>query len=239
MFLSKRPRHAGPAAKALANAGQLGNLGWMANTQREVVQQELEQRLRSACDARDYAAAATAVLEEIGPKILAFLLHRLGNPSDAGEAFCMFSEDLWRGLPSFEWRCTLRGWCFALARHAADRLRSQAWNGARRLPLSHAPLSRLAASVRDQTLPYLRSDVKGRMRQLFEQLPVDDQALLQLRLDQALSFRDVALALEFTGRIPSDAELDRAAAKLRQRYKTVKQRLRQFADASDVLEEES
>jgi RNA polymerase sigma-70 factor, ECF subfamily len=201
----------------------------VANTQRDLIQRQLEQRVHAACGARDYAAAATSVLEEIGPKVLAFLLHRLGNPADAGEAFSMFSEDLWRGLPGFEWRCTLRGWSFAIARHAADRLRAQAWNGPRRMPLSEAPLSRLAAQVRERTLPHLRTEIKGRMQQLFRQLPADDQALLQLRLDQGLSFRDIALALDFTGSVPADAELERSAAKLRQRYQSVKKRLRQLA----------
>jgi RNA polymerase sigma-70 factor (ECF subfamily) len=205
------------------------------NTQRDLMQQALEQRLRAACASGEHAAAATLVLEEIGPKILAFLLHRLGDPAAAGEAFGMFSEDLWRGLPGFEWRCTMRGWSFALARHAADRLRAQAWHGARRAPLSHAPLSQLAAAVRDRTLPYLRSEVKDRMQQLFTQLPPDDQALLQLRVDQRMSFRDLALALEFTGRVPSDEELERSAAKLRKRYQAVKQRLRQLARASGML----
>jgi RNA polymerase sigma-70 factor (ECF subfamily) len=208
------------------------------NTQRDLMQQALEERLRAACENGDHAAAATLVLEEIGPKILAFLLHRLGDPAAAGEAFCMFSEDLWRGLPGFEWRCTMRGWSFALARHAADRLHAQVWHGPRRVPLSRAPLSQLAAAVRDRTLPYLRSEVKSRMQQLFAQLPPDDQALLQLRVDQGMGFRDLALALEFTGRVPCDEELERSAAKLRKRYQSVKQRLRQLAEASDLIEDD-
>lgn len=223
--------------KALPTPIGSGTLAGVPNTQRDLMQQALEERLRAACEAGDHASAATLVLEEIGPKILAFLLHRLGDPTDAGEAFCMFSEDLWRGLPGFEWRCTIRGWSFALARHAADRLRAQPWHGARRVPLSDAPLSQLAGAVRDRTLPYLRTEVKGRMQQLFTQLPADDQALLQLRIDQGLGFRDLALALEFTGRVPSDEELERSAAKLRKRYQALKQRLHQLARAAGVLSE--
>ena len=98
----------------------------MATSQRDLLQQQLERRVRAAWEARNYHAGATALLEEIGPKVLAFLLGRLKNPADTAEAFSMFSEDLWRGLPNFDWRCTVRGWSFVLARNAADRQGSPA-----------------------------------------------------------------------------------------------------------------
>jgi RNA polymerase sigma-70 factor (ECF subfamily) len=206
----------------------------MANTARDVQQQQLEQQVQSACEARDFHAAATLLLEQIGPKVLAFLLQRLGNHADAGEAFSMFSEDLWRGLPNFEWRCTVRGWSFALARHAGDRLRAQPWRGKRKRPLSDAPLSKLVDSVREQTLPHLRTEAKDRLQELFASLSADERALLQLRIDQRLSWRDLALALDYAGSVPTDAELDRSAAKLRQRYQVIKRRLRQLAGASEL-----
>jgi RNA polymerase sigma-70 factor (ECF subfamily) len=211
----------------------------MPNTERDLMQQRLEAQVRAACDGRDYQAAVTALLEQIGPKVLAFLLQRSGNAADASETFSMFSEDLWRGLPGFEWRCTVRGWSFALARHAADRQRKQGWERRCKLPLSEAPLSNLVAAVRERTLPYLRSEVKGGMQQLFKQLSADDQALLQLRIDQRLGWRELALALDYAGSVPSDEELQRSAAKLRKRYQSLKQRLRQLAEESGIIGEES
>jgi RNA polymerase sigma-70 factor (ECF subfamily) len=207
----------------------------MATSQRDLLQQQLERRVRAAWEARNYHAGATTLLEEIGPKVLAFLLGRLKNPADTAEAFSMFSEDLWRGLPNFDWRCTVRGWSFLLARTAADRLRAQGWRRKPKVPLSQAPLSSLVAEVREQTLPHLRTEAKGQMRLLFEELCEDDQALLQLRLDQALSWRDVALVLEFDGKVPSELELERSVLRLQQRYQKIKRRLRQLAEATGLV----
>jgi RNA polymerase sigma-70 factor (ECF subfamily) len=208
----------------------------MANTERDLAQQALEREVRSACDAQQHAAAATLLIEVVGPKVLAFLLHRLGNTSDASEVFSMFSEDLWRSLAKFEWRCTVRGYCFALARSAAVRFRLQANERAeRRLPLADARLSSLVDEVRERTLPFLRSEAKSQMHALFQQLSEDDRALLQLRIDQGLSFRDLALALEFGGEPASDEQLARAATRLRKRFQLLRERLRRLAREAGLV----
>lgn len=207
----------------------------MAISPRNLLQQQLEQRVRVAWEARDYRAGATALLEEIGPQVLAFLLARLKNSADAAEAFSMFHEDLWRGLPKFDWRCTVRGWSFLLARNAADRLRAQGWHRKPKVPLSQASLSSLRAKEREQTLPYLRTESKRRLRRLFEHLSADDQALLQLRLDQELSWRDLALVLEFDGKVPSERDIERSVLRLQQRFQKIKRRLRALAEATGWL----
>jgi RNA polymerase sigma-70 factor, ECF subfamily len=212
----------------------------MANTERDQAQALLEQQVREACQRTDYAAAATLLLEAIGPKVLAFLVQRLGNESDASEVFSMFSEDLWRGLPGFEWRCTVRGWSFALARFASVRYRKQAGERrGRKLALSEASLSNLVESVRERTLAHLRTEVKTQMQELFKQLPEDDRALLSLRIDQKLGFRELALALEYAGELPSEASLTRSAARLRKRFQLVKERLRRMAEEAGLLNEPS
>lgn len=210
----------------------------MNHGERDLSQDVLEQRVRQCCEHGDYAAAVTLLLETVGPKVLAFLVQRLGNTSDASEVFSMFSEDVWRGLPGFEWRCTVRGWSFAIARAAACRYRMQAeQQHKRRLPLSEAPLSALVESVRERTLAFLRTEVKTQMQQLFTQLPEDDRALLQLRIDQQLSWRDLALVLDYAGEVPSDEALTRSAAKLRKRFQSVKERLRRMAEEAGLLAE--
>lgn len=197
-------------------------------------QHELEQTVRAACERSDYQGAATLLLETIGPKVFAFVLQRLRDPVEAAEAFSMFSEDLWRGLPGFGWRCSVRGWSFAVARHAADRRgRQLAQRRRRNLPISQSPLSDLVAEVRERTLLHLRTEAKSRMQQLFERLPPDDRALLELRLDQKLSFRELALALEYAGEMPSDAELTRSAAKHRKRFQMIKEQLRELVAGTE------
>jgi RNA polymerase sigma factor (sigma-70 family) len=210
----------------------------MTNSEREKAQAALEAQVREASERRDYARAITILLEEIGPKVLAFLVQRLGNVGDASEVFSMFSEDLWRALPDFEWRCTVRGYSFALARSAAIRYRKQASERpGRKLPLSEVALSQLVESVRERTLSHLRSEVKAQMQELFKQLSEDDRALLSLRIDQNLGFRELAIAIEYAGVAPAEAELTRATARMRKRFQLLKDRLRRMADAAGLLGE--
>lgn len=210
----------------------------MVDEAQEATQRQLEQTVRAACERSDYQGAATLLLESIGPKVFAFVLQRLRDPVEAAEAFSMFSEDLWRGLPQFGWRCSVRGWSFAVARHAADRRgRQLAQRRRRNLALSESPLAGLVAEVRERTLLHLRTEVKSQMKQLFERLPPDDRALLELRLDQRLSFRELALTLDYAGEMPSDAELTRSAAKLRKRFQMVKEQLRELVASRDLPRE--
>src|SRR5690349_10884071 len=82
---------------------------------------EIERRIRSAWDAKDFDTAATLTVEAYTDEILTFLGARLRSSSDAQEAFSMFAEDLWVGLPNFGWRCAMRTWVHALARNAGNR----------------------------------------------------------------------------------------------------------------------
>lgn len=212
----------------------------MDGGERDRLQAALEQNVRTACERGDYESGITLVLQELGPKLLAFLLQRLGNASDASEVFSMFSEDLWRSLPNFEWRCTIRGYSFALARNAAIRYRKQACERpGRKVPLSEASLSQLVDRVRERTLSYLRSEVKTHMQELFKQLPEDDRALLSLRVDQNLGFRELAIALEYGGEHPGEDELTRAAARMRKRFQLVRERLRRLAGEAGLVDDRS
>lgn len=212
----------------------------MDNHERVAAQAALERQVREACERGDYPKGITLLLQEVGPKVLAFLVQRLGNVADASEVFSMFSEDLWRALPSFEWRCTVRGYSFALARNAAIRYRKQASERpGRKLSPSEASLSQLVERVREKTLSYLRSEVKTQMQELFKQLPEDDRALLSLRVDQDLGFRELAVAIEFGGELPSEEELTRASARMRKRFQLLKERLKRMAAEAGLFEEPS
>jgi RNA polymerase sigma-70 factor (ECF subfamily) len=171
-----------------------------------------------------------AVLREYGSEIFGWILTTLRSEAEATDAFSLFSEDLWRSLERHQGRCSMRTWCYMIARHAIARTIEQRGRGGA-VPLSEAPDSRLAAPDRDSTLGYLRTGVKQGVRALREQLDPDDQALLVLRVDKDLGWRDIALVLlgEEASTAASDAELARHAAMLRKRFERVKQRLRQLA----------
>ena len=87
-----------------------------------------ESAIRGAFSEGNLELAASETFEIYGDEILGFLIVRLRNVSDAQEAFSMFAEDLWKGMPVFELRCSARGYLYTLARNAANRYASAAHN---------------------------------------------------------------------------------------------------------------
>ncbi|MGH2901267.1 MAG: RNA polymerase sigma factor, partial [Solirubrobacteraceae bacterium] len=77
-------------------------------------------RLRTAGQLKD---VATLAIEGYGPEVLSFLEMMLRDHADASDAFAQACEDLWKGLPRFEGRSSMKTWFYTLARHAASRLR--------------------------------------------------------------------------------------------------------------------
>jgi RNA polymerase sigma-70 factor, ECF subfamily len=190
--------------------------------------------LKALVEAGDLEGATTLFMERYGGDILAFLVVRLRDQSEASDVFSQFTEDFWRGLPGFRWRSTLRSWGYTLARNAANRFRSSQ----RRREAHHAhPLHtpECAQERRSSTAPYLLTEVKKRMRALRLQLPVEDQTLLVLRIDKGLSWNELAVIFSGEGDAMEEADLLRWAARLRQRFATVKRRLRALAEREGLV----
>ncbi|HEX7479322.1 MAG TPA: sigma-70 family RNA polymerase sigma factor [Polyangiales bacterium] len=198
---------------------------------------ELDAQIRHACESADYALAATCFIEHHGGEILAFLGSRLRSRSSADEVFAVFAEKLWVGLPSFEWRASVRSWAYRLARNAAnDYLAAAQHKPGRHVALTDNPaLSCLVDRVRTTTAVYRQTPVKDRMRELRETLPADDQMLLILRVDQGMDFRELAVAMAQGDAVLSDVEVDREAARLRKRFERVKERLRDLARQAGLI----
>jgi RNA polymerase sigma-70 factor (ECF subfamily) len=183
-----------------------------------------------------HEATVEQVLGDHGAEIFGWLLATLPSETEAADAFSLFSEDLWKSLARHAGRCSMRTWCYMLARHAVSRVLEARRTG-RAMPLCEAPISGVVAQVRDATLSYLRTDVKQRVRSLREQLDPDDQLLLVLRVDKDLGWRDIAIAM--VGIDAGEPELARHAARLRKRFERVKAQLRQLAGRCDELDQRS
>jgi RNA polymerase sigma-70 factor, ECF subfamily len=166
-----------------------------------------------------------SALSAHGPEIYGWLLASLANPTEANDAYSLFGEDLWRSLPRYRGQCSIRTWCYMLARAAVVRVIEL--RGRRSAPLSEASESCLVAQPREPTLPHLCTDVKQGVRALRTQLEPDDQTLLVLRVDKNLSWHDIAIVMR--GADASDADHARFAAALRKRFERVKARLRELA----------
>jgi len=194
-----------------------------------------EKDLRGAWDAGDFHAVARLTFERYGPEILGILAAHLRSTSDAGEVFSLWVEDLLRGLPGFQWRCSLRAWAHRIARNAAVRW---ATAGARRpernVPIESSSVLDVADQVRSSTLVYLRTEVKSEVRRLREELPEIDQMLIILRVDKGMEWPEVAAALADED-LASD-DLKRESARLRKRFQLATEKLRELARERGLLD---
>jgi RNA polymerase sigma-70 factor (ECF subfamily) len=194
-----------------------------------------EHELRDAWETGDFHGVAKLALERYGPEILGILAARLHSTSDAADVFSVFAEDLWRGIPRFQWRCSLRAWAHRIARNAATR-----WGTAgirrpeRNLPLDQTSVQEVADQVRTSTLVYLRTDVKSEVRRLREELSELDQTLIILRIDKQMEWHEIAAAVADDDL--ADEELRREAARLRKRFQHATDKLRELARERGMLD---
>jgi RNA polymerase sigma-70 factor (ECF subfamily) len=201
-----------------------------------IERETIEREIRDLCEAGDQDRAATLLLKTYGRELFRFLLSRLRDEQLTGEAFSEFTEDLWKGLASFRWQCSARVWSYTLARHAASRHIAVARRRrARESPLSRAgPLSEIAQKVRTQTLAAMRTEMKSRVAELREKLPLDDQTLIILRISRKLDWKEIAQVMLDEKGEPTDRALDKEAARLRQRFQAIKEKLRKMAAEAGI-----
>ena len=180
--------------------------------------------MRQACAEGDTEAATTIALEAYGSEVLGFLIGTAGDEATALDAFSGFSISVWRGLPGFRWECSLRTWCYVLARRAVGHAKRPQRDA---VPLDSAVVAGLVDTITTATMPYIRAQQREGLVALRDELPEDDRMLLTLRVDRELGWHDVARVFCET---PQDEEaLARTSASLRKRFERTKKRLRELA----------
>jgi RNA polymerase sigma-70 factor (ECF subfamily) len=184
----------------------------------------IELRIRAACDAKQYADAATLALKTYGDELMSYLVAILRNAVDADDVFSSASESLWQSLPSFRWDSSLRTYAYAIARHAAFKHLRDPRRRRESTPLSNASVEAVVAEVRSRTATFLRTESRDKIAALRAQLAPDDQTLLILRVNRKLAWRDIA-AIMNDDELDDDA-LGRRAAALRKRFERLKVELR-------------
>ena len=193
---------------------------------------EIESAIRRLCEAGEYDRAATRAIEAHGTELWRFIAGRIRNEADARDVFSIFCEDLWRGLPGFAWRCSLRGWAYTIARHSELRYAASAFCRRDRIvPLSDG---HVLPGPGSSTPAYQRTDVKNRFREIRSRLEEEDQLILILRVDRNLGWRDIVHILAGPDAAPT-TDLERREARLRKRFQLIKERLRQWAIEDGLL----
>jgi len=176
---------------------------------------DTEARIRALLAAGDARGAATEAMRGLGPRIFGYLRSVLRDDTDAGDAFSLFGENLWRGIETYRGEASFRTWAYRIAWNAALAVRDEAWRRhGRRLETGEA--SRLAEEIRTTAARVERQ--KTALDELRETLTPEEQTLLVLRIDQELAWDEIAVVL---GKDGSPVE----SVTLRKRFERLKERL--------------
>lgn len=198
----------------------------------------IEERCRDAWSAGDYTTAATTFIEHYWEEIYAFLLARFSNDDDAKEVMSEFAENFWQGIPNFRWQSSLRSWAYTLAKNAFSRyLKEPRRRRERSVPPSQQnKYFATVAEKRTATKKYLRTEMKSRIRRLRDELSVEEQMILVLRVDRQFSWRELAMIISGEGENMDESEIDQWSARLRQRFRKIKERLKELARKEGLLD---
>ncbi|MET0404142.1 MAG: sigma-70 family RNA polymerase sigma factor [Cystobacter sp.] len=205
------------------------------STKMTMARERLEQDLREDCRRGDMGQAVERALQGYGLEIMRLIAAVMHDSEQAREGFSLFSENLVKGLPGFRWESSFRTWAYRLARNACYQLMHAA--STRELPVSASHLPEPPVDVRSETRPWQRTSVKERFRALRESLAPEERMLLMFRVEQRLSWSEVARVMWERDEPPTEAALRHEATALRQRFQRIKTHLRARAIEQGLIEQ--
>ena len=186
----------------------------------------VERQIGEQLDAGDLKAAASSIVRAYGPQLLGYL--RAILPGDAAdEAFAVFCEFLWTGLPGFRRESAALTWSYHLAWGAARRILEDPFRR-RAEVLSSGAAAELVAEARTTTAAHLKAETARGLEALRAELDIEEQTLLVLRVDRDLSWSDIA-------RVVEDDESTAVQARLRKRYERLVDKIRTLARERGLL----
>jgi len=182
--------------------------------------------LRALVAAGEIDRATEQTIRTYGPELVSWLCSIMTSEADGYDAFSRMSEELWRSFRRFDGRCSVRTWCYMLARHAAFRVRTQP-RQTREVLLSHVPSVLGAVTHVWNTTRAVEQQAQNVYAEIRSQLDEEDQTLLVLRVDRDLAWRDIAIVM--LGEDVDPDTITRKAATLRKQFERIKDRLRELA----------
>jgi RNA polymerase sigma-70 factor (ECF subfamily) len=202
-----------------------------------VARDDIEKALRSNHEAENWYRVADLAIRGYGEEIRDWLAGVLRNEGAAADVYSMFCEDLWNGLPGFRWQSSFRTWAFRLARHACFRdLREP--DRKRKVVLDDAVAAMLPQANHSETQPWMKTDIKNKFAKLRDRLEPIDRMILILRVERQMSWEDVARIIAEDDAHLAEQAVAASAAALRQRFKRVKAKLREYALEEGIVPQE-
>lgn len=185
---------------------------------------EAERSISERLDATDYSGALSAAMTIYGPEIFGYLKKWLRDETLAEDAYSAFSEAIVKGVRGFKRTCSFRVWAYVVAENEAKRVSA---TRARFTRLDTSEEGRLVAPSRHSGHTTDRAIVNGLRAELSE----EDEKLLILRVDRALSWAEIAVIL-------STMDAPVTAIALRTRFHRLKKQLtEQFQRERDSNDE--
>ena len=179
-----------------------------------------DEMVLSLLQAGDTRKAATALLRTHGPSVLRYLRSLLREEGAVDDAFSLFAEWAWSGISRFRGDSSLRTWAFGVAWNAARRVSDEAWRKHKER-LKTRDASKLAQEIRASSALEVERQ-SDRLDELRRKLSPEEQNLLALRIDQELSWDEIATILSSSGEQAS-------VAVLRKRFERLKNRIARMA----------
>ena len=193
-----------------------------------------EAGVREALARDDLRRAVELAVALYGAEVFGFVSGVMDDPTAARDAYVRFVERLWRSVGRFRWHCSLRTFCYGLARREITRRRAEVAR-----PSSVRSSSGPSRGPRSQgsDLDSLRAWTTGRATLragidiLRSELAPEDREILVLRVDRRLSWRDVALT---TLDDVSEGDIQRESDRLALRFVAIKEQLARAAAAHGI-----
>ena len=171
--------------------------------------------------------AAGIVVRALGPGLFGYLVAILRNEGDAREVFSEVAEEVLTSIARFRGESSIKTWTYRIAWRTAMRYR-EAPERRRAQRLDSGLASELAAEVRASTAVYLKTAAKTWLARMRDELSLEDQSLLTLRVDRELPWSEVAVVM-------GEGDGTSALARLRKRFERIKERLRTEAEREGLI----
>ena len=147
----------------------------------------------------DHNGAVELGLQQHGPEIYGYLITLLRSEDDASDVYQEFCIKLLRSMERFQFRCAFRTWAYRLAHNEAMSFLRGPERWRRTRLSSHGEANLQAASARSRTT--IRTEHRDRYLRLKERLEPQEQAVLTLRVDRKMPYREIVEILtEETGK---------------------------------------
>jgi RNA polymerase sigma-70 factor (ECF subfamily) len=186
----------------------------------------LEARIATHLDQGELTQAATEAVRGYGPQILVYLAAMLQDSEAARDVFSQFCENLWKGLGGFRRGSSFKTWAYQVARNAALVYMRDPYRHRVR-PFEASEISRIAHEVASSSAAYLKSSAKDSLSRIRRYLDAEEQTLLLLRIDQKMSWGEIAEIMSEQGQPLSEVAL-------RNRFQRIKAKLRRMAKAEGM-----